>query len=136
MGNWSWQDDAACRREDASLFFAPEGERGLDKVWREDDARGVCRYCPVRTECLDYALSRPEKFGMWGGLNEDERASERRRRMRRGRETAADVKACKDCQTLKPAAAFYREKRSLDRLSVFCRVCTRRRRDNSQAVAS
>jgi WhiB family transcriptional regulator, redox-sensing transcriptional regulator len=37
----------------------------------------------VRNECLDYAISRPEKYGTWGGLNEDERASERRRRMRR-----------------------------------------------------
>jgi WhiB family redox-sensing transcriptional regulator len=25
----------------------------------------------------------PEKYGTWGGLNEDERSSERRRRMRR-----------------------------------------------------
>ncbi|HEX3827166.1 MAG TPA: WhiB family transcriptional regulator, partial [Sporichthyaceae bacterium] len=34
-------------------------------------------------ECLNYALSRPEKYGVWGGLNEEERAAERRRRMRR-----------------------------------------------------
>ena len=45
--------------------------------------REVGASCPVRTECLDYAISRPEKYGTWGGLNEDERASERRRRMRR-----------------------------------------------------
>ncbi len=39
--------------------------------------------CPVRGECLNYAVSRPEKYGTWGGLNEEERSSERRRRMRR-----------------------------------------------------
>jgi len=43
----------------------------------------VCASCPVRAECLNYAVSRPEKYGTWGGLNEEERASERRRRMRR-----------------------------------------------------
>ena len=32
---------------------------------------------------LNYALTRPEKYGTWGGLNEDERSAERRRRMRR-----------------------------------------------------
>ena len=50
---------------------------------RERKAKQICMGCPVRTECLDYAVSRPEKYGTWGGLNEDERASERRRRMRR-----------------------------------------------------
>jgi WhiB family transcriptional regulator, redox-sensing transcriptional regulator len=32
---------------------------------------------------VNYALSRPEKYGTWGGMNEEERAAERRRRMRR-----------------------------------------------------
>ena len=31
----------------------------------------------------NYAVARPEKYGTWGGLNEDERSAERRRRMRR-----------------------------------------------------
>ena len=50
---------------------------------RERKAKTVCAACPVRAECLTYAVSRPEKYGTWGGLNEEERASERRRRMRR-----------------------------------------------------
>jgi len=29
--------------------------------------------CPVRQECLDYALRVREPFGIWGGLNEAER---------------------------------------------------------------
>jgi len=37
----------------------------------------------VQLECLNYAVSRPEKYGTWGGLNEEERSAERRRRMRR-----------------------------------------------------
>jgi hypothetical protein len=59
------------------LFFGPDGERQPERDVRERKAKAICAQCPVRTECLDYALSRPEKYGTWGGLNEDERASER-----------------------------------------------------------
>ena len=81
--NWAWQDAAACREAELSLFFGPDGERQPEREIRERKAKAVCGECPVRTECLNYALSRPEKYGVWGGLNEEERAAERRRRMRR-----------------------------------------------------
>jgi len=81
--NWGWQDAAACRGTDVVLFFGPDGERQPEREIRERKAKAMCASCPVRSECLDYAISRPEKYGTWGGLNEDERASERRRRMRR-----------------------------------------------------
>lgn len=83
MGWFSWMQDAACRGEDLVLFFGPDGERPKQKDVREREAKSICAQCPVRNACLDYALTRPEKYGTWGGLNEDERASERRRRMRR-----------------------------------------------------
>ena len=86
---WAWQDRAACRDESLSLFFAPDGERSLDREIRERRAKAVCAQCPVRADCLEYSLVRPEKYGTWGGLNEDERASERRRRMRRAAGAAA-----------------------------------------------
>jgi WhiB family redox-sensing transcriptional regulator len=38
----------------------------------------------VRLDCLEYALSNGEKFGIWGGLSERER-----RRLRRQRALAA-----------------------------------------------
>ena len=81
--NWGWQNDAACRGESTELFFGRDGERLPERAIREEKAKQLCRGCPVRTECLDYAVSRPEKYGTYGGLNEDERAAERRRRMRR-----------------------------------------------------
>jgi WhiB family transcriptional regulator, redox-sensing transcriptional regulator len=81
--NWAWQDEAACRGRDVVLFFGPDGERQPERETRERKAKAVCNSCPVRAECLTYAVSRPEKYGTWGGLNEDERSSERRRRMRR-----------------------------------------------------
>jgi WhiB family redox-sensing transcriptional regulator len=81
--SWAWQDAAACRGKDILLFFGPDGERQPEREIRERKAKAVCVGCPVRIECLGYAISRPEKYGTWGGLNEEERASERRRRMRR-----------------------------------------------------
>jgi WhiB family redox-sensing transcriptional regulator len=81
--SWAWQDAAACRGKDILLFFGPDGERQPEREIRERKAKAVCASCPVRMECLGYAVSRPEKYGTWGGLNEEERASERRRRMRR-----------------------------------------------------
>jgi len=81
--NWGWQDAAACRGEDLLLFFGPDGERQPEREIRERKAKEVCAACPVQIECLNYAVSRPEKYGTWGGLNEEERSAERRRRMRR-----------------------------------------------------
>jgi WhiB family redox-sensing transcriptional regulator len=78
-----WMDAAECRGEDLILFFGIDGERQPEREIRERKAKAVCMRCPVRAECLDYAVSRPEKSGLWGGLNEDERAMERRRRQRR-----------------------------------------------------
>jgi WhiB family redox-sensing transcriptional regulator len=83
MPNWTWQRSAACRGEDLYLFFGREGESRTQRDQREATAKSICGQCPVRSECLSYALSKPERYGFWAGLGEDERASERRRRMRR-----------------------------------------------------
>jgi len=37
------------------------------------DAKRVCESCPVREECLKYAMDNDERFGIWGGLSERER---------------------------------------------------------------
>jgi WhiB family redox-sensing transcriptional regulator len=81
--DWNWHAEAACRGEDLYLFFGGEGERLPDRLAREERAKRICGGCPSRHACLDYALSANERAGVWGALGEDERASERRRRMRR-----------------------------------------------------
>jgi len=40
---------------------------------RQREARGFCRTCPVRTECLAHALDERIEFGVWGGMTERER---------------------------------------------------------------
>ncbi len=79
----SWQDRAACAGMDVLLFFGPDGEPRREREIREAKARAVCASCPVQAQCLDYALENSILRGIWGGLNEEERARERRRRARR-----------------------------------------------------
>lgn len=73
-GASGWQFDAACRGEDSALFFAPGYfERREEKAARELRAKAICAVCPVRDECLEFALAARESHGVWGGLNEQER---------------------------------------------------------------
>ena len=71
---YGWQWRAACRGEDANLFFPPNHvEEKQDRVLRERQAKELCATCPVRIECLEYAVRTRESHGIWGGLNEPER---------------------------------------------------------------
>jgi WhiB family redox-sensing transcriptional regulator len=71
---YGWQWRAACRGEDAGLFFAPNHfETKDEKHTRERRAKSLCAGCPVKIECLDYAIRTREAHGIWGGLNELER---------------------------------------------------------------
>jgi WhiB family redox-sensing transcriptional regulator len=73
----NWRDRAACRTEDPDLFF-PIGTTGpaLDQL---TEAQSVCHRCPVRDECLAWALDTGQRAGVWGGLSEDERRRLRQR---------------------------------------------------------
>ena len=63
------------------LFF-PAGDVAAEPVAQADHAKGVCRGCLARSECLEYAMATKEPFGVWGGLTEGERAVLRRQRRR------------------------------------------------------
>jgi WhiB family redox-sensing transcriptional regulator len=62
----AWKKDGDCRGMDPDVFFPLRGED-----WRP--AVRVCRECPVRVECGEYALTNREPFGVWGGLTERKR---------------------------------------------------------------
>ena len=69
-----WATKAACRGPHAVVFFPPaHAERKEERIARERAAKEICRPCPVRQECLDYAIRIREAHGIWGGLNEAER---------------------------------------------------------------
>ncbi|MEV0580762.1 MULTISPECIES: WhiB family transcriptional regulator [unclassified Streptomyces] len=80
----NWRMHAACREEDPDLFF-PIGSTGPALVQTED-AKAVCRGCPVREQCLRWALENGQDAGVWGGLGEDERRALKRRSRRRAKE--------------------------------------------------
>jgi WhiB family transcriptional regulator, redox-sensing transcriptional regulator len=72
---------AACRGQDATYFFAPSYfEKRAEKAAREAVAKAICARCPVREECLEFALETRDPHGVWGGLNEMERRALLRRR--------------------------------------------------------
>jgi WhiB family redox-sensing transcriptional regulator len=79
-----WQDAAACKGEDTELFFSPEIERPLDQLRREAQAKAICGRCPVWRNCLEYRLKSEHQRdgGIWGGLDEQQRWSLRKRRVR------------------------------------------------------
>lgn len=74
-GETDWRDHAACREMDPDLFF-PIGTAG-ESVVQIDEARQVCRTCPVCGPCLRWALD-SGSAGVWGGTTEDERRTLRR----------------------------------------------------------
>ncbi|MEU5598505.1 WhiB family transcriptional regulator [Streptomyces sp. NPDC020298] len=79
----NWRDHAACRHEDPDLFF-PVGTTG-PAVWQERQAKAVCERCPVRDQCLDWAMDTGQTLGIWGGTTESERRALRRRASSRRR---------------------------------------------------
>ena len=65
--SYSWQSEASCRGVDAELFFPATEEEA-------SAAQSICNTCPVRLACLAFAIERNERFGVWGGLTDKERA--------------------------------------------------------------
>lgn len=58
---------------DHDLWFPPLGYNGRE-------AKKVCAGCPVRDECLEYALGGRETQGVWGGLSSRQRQTLARER--------------------------------------------------------
>jgi WhiB family transcriptional regulator, redox-sensing transcriptional regulator len=88
----AWQADAACRAADPADFF-PDGPENAPPVAAQiERAKQVCSACPVRRECLEYAMRTRAPHGVWGGTTEEERAAARHQDLlarRRARSRAA-----------------------------------------------
>ena len=77
-----WQEAGECRKLDNIIFFGEEGESELEKQSREAHAKSICGRCAVKEPCLEFAMETNQKYGIWGGLTDKERASLKRRRAR------------------------------------------------------
>ncbi|XVQ10606.1 WhiB family transcriptional regulator [Spirillospora sp. CA-255316] len=66
-----WMDEADCVGS-WELFFPDHSDPG--------PAKRICGGCPVRGQCLAYALRAGERHGIWGGMTPGERRSHARLR--------------------------------------------------------
>ena len=111
--------DAACQNRFSDFF----PERGTAQISARD-AKKICNgeadgpVCPIREKCLEYALDRKERFGIWGGKSERERAKIAKTRR----------EAAKEAERLREVAA------SADRRSAAAKRAWENRR--TPAVAS
>jgi hypothetical protein len=93
--NLGWSDRAACNDLPTSMFYPDRGSRHWEPPPDEKRAKRVCARCPVRTECLTYALTiesealvigsgikgthqatitiKPRAWGIWAGHTSKER---------------------------------------------------------------
>ena len=69
-----WQQRGLCRANDSEIFFPPAHfEHKPEREERESRAKAICQGCPVRIECLTWALEVREPHGVWGGASESDR---------------------------------------------------------------
>ena len=61
-----WMAQGNCADKSPSTFFPSDGV-GVEA------ARRVCEGCPVKGQCLEYALDNRIDHGVWGGTSERER---------------------------------------------------------------
>jgi WhiB family transcriptional regulator, redox-sensing transcriptional regulator len=71
--NVMWREFGACRERGVDFYPPMHTERKHERLARERRAKQVCAGCPVRRECLEYAVAVDERYGVWGGLTHDER---------------------------------------------------------------
>ena len=76
-----WRVAGACLTADPELFF-PIAEGTITKK-QVAQAQRICADCPVRQQCLEFAMRTREPAGIWGGTTPEERIRELRARNRR-----------------------------------------------------
>lgn len=70
-----WRDLGRCRGLDPAVFHPDE-----EDDFAVEHAKAICETCPVRNQCLEHAIARREKLGIWGGTTWRERRRIIRRR--------------------------------------------------------
>jgi WhiB family redox-sensing transcriptional regulator len=73
MTSADFMADGLCAQTGPEAFHPERREPAAPAI-------AVCRRCPVRAACLEYALTHDERFGVWGGVPARARARLRRDR--------------------------------------------------------
>lgn len=83
-----WMQRGACRTAPSSVFMSEDD--GVEEApYPTEEQEYYCNLCPVRADCLAYALEHDE-WGVWGGTT-----SYQRRQLNRARERAV----CPGCSS-------------------------------------
>lgn len=83
----AWRKNAACRGADPETFF-PIFKRGRGANLQSDPAfhaaMAYCDACPVLEPCRRFAIDTGQDYGIWGGMDEEQRRELRRQLGLRG----------------------------------------------------
>ena len=70
----TWHSQARCKDQEQDVFFGKEQDETSSKRHRPtltmseaNRAKAICDRCPVRKQCLEFALINHEEYGVWGG---------------------------------------------------------------------
>lgn len=67
--NTRWMEDAECANSNSDVFFYNGASiLGSPQDPKFQEAKAICRRCPVRLECLEWAFLTHSHVGVWGGL--------------------------------------------------------------------
>ena len=76
----NWRSAGACLSADPDLFFPISSTGPAERQIAR--AKQICAECSVQRECLEFALSHKQIYGIWGGTTAEDRQRERRRKRR------------------------------------------------------
>jgi WhiB family redox-sensing transcriptional regulator len=64
-----WMQDALCLQVgDGDMWWPGKGQTDIVRA-----AKKVCSHCPVRVDCLTWAIENHERDGIYGGMTPRER---------------------------------------------------------------
>src|SRR4029077_13258796 len=64
-----WQQQAHCRGVGVNYYFGDDDEQPTMSIRQVRAASKLCDVCPVFVECLTWALSTREEYGVWAGTS-------------------------------------------------------------------
>ena len=75
----TWREHAACKKADVNLFFMERGANGGGE--RMKQIASYCDSCPVKIQCLHYAVDNHITEGVYGGMGARARRAVRKQRL-------------------------------------------------------
>lgn len=80
ISSYDWMERGNCARTNDRRFFSDSGSTA--QADQNAVRKEFCNSCPVKTECLNYAIDNRIDNGVWGGASERERRRIRKNRAR------------------------------------------------------